>query len=149
MIFWFFICYVEMVLIYVEVSIEIGDEVIVREWINRICFWFGMFVINDSGDMLMDWFCNECCIELVYEEYCYYDVCCWMIVFIMLGRGIKVINVRVDFKVGVSLYVLYWYDKFVYDYSYIVVDNIENENRFWDDKMYYWFISCDEINRND
>ncbi|MEM8891623.1 MAG: RagB/SusD family nutrient uptake outer membrane protein, partial [Bacteroidota bacterium] len=42
----------------------------------------------------------------------------------------------------------YRHDKDVYDYTYTVVDNTENENRVWNDKMYFRPITRDEINRN-
>ena len=146
---WPFIRYAEMALIYAEASIETGDEATAREWINRIRFRSGMPAINDSGDMLMDRLRNERRIELAYEEHRYHDARRWMIAPTTLGRGIKAINVRADLKAGASPHVPYRHDKSVYDYSYTVVDNTENENRSWDDKMYYRPISRDEINRND
>ena len=146
---WPFIRYAEMALIYAEASIETGDEATAREWINRIRFRSGMPAINDSGDMLMDRLRNERRIELAYEEHRYHDARRWMIAPTTLGRGIKAINVRADLKPGASPHVPYRHDKSVYDYTYTVVDNTENENRSWDDKMYYRPISRDEINRND
>ncbi|NRB50148.1 MAG: RagB/SusD family nutrient uptake outer membrane protein [Saprospiraceae bacterium] len=146
---WPFIRYAEMALIYAEASIETGDEATAREWINRIRFRSGMPAINDSGDALMDRLRNERRIELAYEEHRYHDARRWMIAPTTLGRGIKAINVRADLKPGASPHVPYRHDKSVYDYTYTVVDNTENENRSWDDKMYYRPISRDEINRND
>lgn len=146
---WPFIRYAEMALIYAEASIETGDEATAREWINKIRFRSGMPAIDDSGDALVDRLRNERRIELAYEEHRYHDARRWMIAPTTLGRGIKAINVRADLKPGASPHTPYRHDKSVYDYTYTVVDNTENEVRVWNDKMYYRPISRDEINRNE
>ncbi|UWX56671.1 RagB/SusD family nutrient uptake outer membrane protein [Maribacter litopenaei] len=51
-------------------------------------------------------------------------------------------------KAGATPHVPYRYDPAVYDYTYNVVDNNDNETRSWDDKMYFMPISRNEINRN-
>ncbi len=51
-------------------------------------------------------------------------------------------------KPGATPLVPYRHDKTVYDYTYNVVDNTDNETRSWDDKMYFFPLSRDEINRN-
>ena len=66
-----------------------------------------------------------------------------------LARGIKTINIVATKKPGQTAHTPYRYDKTVYNYTYTVVDNTENETRVWNDKMYYRPISRDEINRND
>ena len=65
-----------------------------------------------------------------------------------VGRGIKTINVIAKLKAGRTPLVPYRYDKTVYDYTYTVVDNTENETRVWNDKMYFRPISRDEVNKN-
>jgi hypothetical protein len=52
-------------------------------------------------------------------------------------------------KAGKTALVPYRFDPTVYDYTYTVEGNTENETRKWLDKMYYRAISRDEINRND
>ncbi len=144
---WPFIRYTEMVLIYVEASIELGQEGPARDWLNKIRFRAGMPAVNDSGDALMERLMNERRVELAYEEHRYHDGRRWMIGS-ELGRGIKAINVTATLKPGATPHVPYRYDKSVYNYTYTVYDNTENETRTWNDKMYFRPISRDEINRN-
>jgi starch-binding outer membrane protein, SusD/RagB family len=144
---WPFIRYTEMVLIYVEASIELGQEGQARDWLNKIRFRAGMPAINDAGDALLERLMNERRVELAYEEHRYHDGRRWMIGS-ELGSGIKSINVTATLKAGQSPHVPYRYDKSKYDYAYTVYDNTENETRTWNDKMYYRPISRDEVNRN-
>ncbi|MBI1225780.1 MAG: RagB/SusD family nutrient uptake outer membrane protein [Bacteroidetes bacterium] len=144
---WPFIRYTEMVLIYAEASIELGQEGEARNWLNKIRFRAGMPAINDSGDALKARLRNERRVELAYEEHRYHDGRRWMMGDV-LGRGVKAINVTATLKPGKSALVPYRHDTSVYDYAYTVYDNTENETRIWNDKMYYRPISRDEVKRN-
>lgn len=145
---WPFIRYTEMVLNYVEACLALGEEDEARTWLNKIRFRAGMPAITDAGSDLVDRYRNERRVELAYEEHRYHDARRWMIPAETLGRGIKVIKVTATLKPGKSALVPYHHDKTVYDYTYTVVDNTENERRKWDDKMYYRPITRDEMNRN-
>ena len=144
---WPFIRTTEMALSYAEASFELGQEDIARDWINRIRFRAGMPAIDDTGDALLERIRNERRLELVYEEHRYHDARRWLIGE-ELGRGIQAVNIRATLKPGMSPNVPYRHDESVYDYSYEVFENTENETRVWDNKMYYRPISRDEINRN-
>ncbi len=146
---WPFIRYTEVVLNFVEAAIETGDEGAAREWLNKIRFRVGMPAITDSGSALRDRYRNERRVEMAYEEQRYHDARRWMIAPETLGRGIKVISVRATLKPGATAHSPYKHDKAVYNYTYNVVDNTDNETRVWDDKMYYRPITRDEINRNE
>ncbi len=145
---WPFLRYTEIVLNYVEACIETGDEVEARTWLNKIRFRSGMPAIIDAGPVLVDRLRNERRIELSYEEHRYHDARRWMIPAQTVGRGIKDINVVAKLKAGKSPLVPYRYDNTVYDYTYTVENNTENETRIWVDKMYYRPITRDEINKN-
>lgn len=145
---WPFIRYTEVVLNYVEACIELGEEDEARAWLNRIRFRAGMPAITESGTALRDRYRNERRVELAYEEHRYHDVRRWMIPAETVGRGIKSIDIRATLKPGATPNVPYRHDPTKYDYSYTVVDNTQNENRTWVDKMYYRALSRDEINRN-
>ncbi len=145
---WPFIRYTEVALNYAEACIELGQDAEARTWLNKIRFRAGMPAITASGSALKDQYRNERRIELVYEEHRYYDARRWMIPATTVGRGIKVIKVTAKLKPGKSPLVPYRNDTSVYDYTYTVVDNTENETRVWDDKMYYRAISRDEVNTN-
>lgn len=145
---WPFIRYTEIVLNYVEASIETGDEAEARNWLNKIRFRAGMPATTASGNALRDVYRNERRVELVYEEHRYHDARRWLIAPGTVGRGIKSIEVRATLKTGATPHDPYRYDKSVYDYTYTVVDNTQNETRSWDNKMYYRPFSRDEMNRN-
>ncbi|WP_339785761.1 RagB/SusD family nutrient uptake outer membrane protein [uncultured Imperialibacter sp.] len=146
---WPFIRYTEMVLNYIEASIELGDEAEARNWLNKIRFRVGMPAVTDAGDALRDRYRNERRVELAYEEHRYHDARRWLIAPTTLGRGIKDIQVEAKLKPGATPHVPYRYDPDVYDYSYTPQDNTENETRTWVDKMYFRPISRGEMNRND
>lgn len=145
---WPFLRYTEAVLNYVEASIKTGDEAEARAWLNKIRFRAGMPAITDSGTDLWNRYINERRVELAYEEHRFYDVRRWLIAPTTVGRGIKTINIVAKLKPGKTALTPYRHDKTVYDYTYKVVDNTENETRKWNDKMYYRPFSRDEISRN-
>jgi hypothetical protein len=146
---WPFIRYTEVVLNYIEACLATGDEAEARNWLNKIRYRAGMPAVLDAGTVLVDRYRNERRIELVYEEHRYYDARRWMIPQTTVGRGIKTIKVNATLKAGQSYLVPYRYDKNVYNYTYTVVDNTENETRVWNDKMYYRPIAKDEITKNE
>lgn len=145
---WPFIRYTEIVLNYIEACIETGDEGEARTWLNKIRFRSGMPAVTDAGTALRDRYRNERRIELAYEEHRYHDARRWMIPATTVGRGIKAIDVRATLKPGKSPLVPYRHDETVYDYTYTVQANTENETRVWKDKMYYRPISRDEMSKN-
>jgi hypothetical protein len=51
-------------------------------------------------------------------------------------------------RAGEAAHAPYRYDPAVYDYTYTVVENTENETRTWDNKMFYRPITRNEVNRN-
>lgn len=146
---WPFIRYTEAVLNYVEACIELGEEEEARNWLSKIRFRVGMPAVKESGDALVERYRNERRIELAYEEHRYHDARRWMIADTTLGRGIEAINIEATLKPGATPHVPYRHDKSVYDYTYTVVNNTENETRRWDDKMYYRPLDRNEMNRND
>jgi hypothetical protein len=146
---WPFIRYTEVMLNYIECLLALGTEDEARTLLNKIRFRAGMPAITDAGANLLKRYQNERRIELAYEEHRYHDARRWMIPAETVGRGIKQIKVVAKLKAGKSPLVPYRYDPTVYDYTYTVEDNTENETRKWLDKMYYRPISRDEMNRND
>ncbi len=145
---WPFIRYTEIALNYVEACLETGDEAEAINWLNKIRYRAGMPAVTVSGSALVDLYRNERRVELAYEEHRFFDARRWMIAPETLGRGIKIMKVSATLKPGATPHVPYKYDPAVYDYNYNVVDNTDNETRSWDDKMYFFPLSRDEINRN-
>ncbi|MCH1431800.1 MAG: RagB/SusD family nutrient uptake outer membrane protein [Flavobacteriaceae bacterium] len=146
---WPFIRYAEVVLNYVEASINLGQEDEARNWMNKTRFRVGMPAVTESGPALLAKYINERRIELAFEEHRYHDARRWLIAPGTLGRGIEKINVTATLKPGKSPHVPYRHDKAVYDYTYEVQNETSIENRTWKDKMYYRPISRDEMNKNE
>ncbi|MGV3600983.1 MAG: RagB/SusD family nutrient uptake outer membrane protein [Dyadobacter fermentans] len=145
---WPFLRVTELVFNYVEASIEVGDEAIALEWLNKIRFRAGMPALKVSGAALRDAYRHEKRIEMAYEEQRYHDARRWMIASTTLGRPLQYINVIGKFKAGKSMKEPYHYDPTVYDYTYTPVEEKSHENRTWVDKMYFRPFSRDEMNRN-
>lgn len=144
-----FLRYTEGVLNYIEASIELGEEAVATEWLNKIRFRAGMPAIQSAGEELMEEYREERMIELVYEEHRFHDARRWMIAPETLGEQVRVVDVNGDLKSGASVDI-YRYDPTLYDYTYDVRDlNPGIENRQWLDKMYFIAIPRDEMNRND
>jgi hypothetical protein len=147
---WPFFRYTEAVFNYIEASIELGDDDVARDWLNKIRFRSGMPAIDASvtGTALRDVYRHEKRIEMTYEEQRYHDARRWMIAPQTLGRDLEFINVTGKFKSGQSQDAPYHHDPTVYTYTYTPFTDIAHENRTWDDKMYFRPIVTAELNRN-
>ncbi|PKD17019.1 carbohydrate-binding protein SusD [Salegentibacter salinarum] len=144
-----FLKYTEAALNYVEASLELGEEDIAKEWLNKIRFRAGMPAITASGQNLKEQYRQERLVELVYEEHRFHDARRWMIAPQTLGEQVRIIDVEGFLKPGANIEV-YRYDPSSYDYEYEVRDLSPGiENREWLDKMYFIAIPRDEMNRND
>ncbi len=146
---WPFLRYTEAVLNYIEASLELGQEAVAKEWLNKIRFRAGMPAVTSGGTALRDEYRNERAIELFMEEHRYHDARRWMIASTTLGEKVRYISITGALKPGKSVRV-YQYDPENYTYTYTRSDlDPGKENRAWDDKMYYLPIHRDEMNRND
>jgi len=146
---WPFFRYTEAVLNYIEASIELNqiDQAVL--WLNRIRFRAGMPGVSaGSQDQLREIYRHERRIEMVYEEQRYHDTRRWMIAPSVLGRKTTYIKVTGKFKPGKTMSAPYHYDPSVYDYTYTPTTETAQEDRKWDDKIYFRPFSRDEINRN-
>ncbi|SFT78875.1 Starch-binding associating with outer membrane [Algoriphagus locisalis] len=145
---WPLIRYTEIVLNYVEASLELGQEDEAKAWLNQIRFRVGQPAITSTGEQLVEDYRNERRIELAYEEQRYHDTRRWMIAEETLGRKANIINITGTLKPGETLST-YRYDPEIFDYEYQVFPiDPGKENRTWQDKMYFVPIRRDEINRN-
>lgn len=145
---WPFFRYTEAVFNYVEASIELGQEAVAREWLNRIRFRSGMPAITSTGAALKEEYRKERRIEMVYEEQRYHDARRWMIAPETLGRKTTYIKITGKFKPGKTMSAPYHYDPEIYNYTYTPTVETAQENRKWEDKIYFRPFSRDEINRN-
>jgi hypothetical protein len=146
---WPFFRYTEAVFNYIEACIELGQLSDATLWLNRIRFRAGMPAIKGTTvDELKEIYRHERRIEMAYEEQRYHDARRWMIAPETLGRKTTYIKVSGTFKPGKSLARTYRYDPEIYDYTYTPTTETAQENRKWDDKIYFRPFSRDEINRN-
>jgi hypothetical protein len=145
---WPFFRVTEAVFNYIEASIELDQEAVALEWLNKIRFRVGMPALKTSGAALVEAYRHEKRVEMAYEEQRYHDARRWMIAPVTLGRPLQYITVIGKFKAGKSMREPYHYDPTVYDYTYTPVEEKSHENRRWVDKMYFRPFSRDEINRN-
>lgn len=145
---WPYLRYTEAILNYVEALIELGEDALAREWLNKIRFRAGMPAVTESGDALRQRYRNERRIELALEEHRFFDARRWMIAPQTLGRKTTFINVEGRLKAGATAPVPYKKDKTKFDYTYTPVVNNDLENRTWLDKMYFRPIALGEMQRN-
>jgi hypothetical protein len=146
---WPFFRYTEAVLNYIEASIELGETSNAIMWLNRIRFRSGMPAVTvTSADELREVYRHERRIEMAYEEQRYHDTRRWMIAPQTLGRKTTYIKVTGKFKPGKTLSAPYHYDPSIYNYTYTPTVETAQENRKWEDKIYFRPFSRDEINRN-
>jgi len=146
---WPFFRYTEAVMNYVEASIELGKLNDAILWLNRIRFRSGMPAVTTSSQSeLREVYRHERRIELVYEEQRYHDTRRWMIAPETLGRKTTYIKITGKFKPGKTLSAPYHYAPYIYNYTYTPTVETAQEDRRWDDKIYFRPFSRDEINRN-
>jgi hypothetical protein len=146
---WPFFRYTEAVMNYIEASIELGQFSEAVLWLNRIRFRAGMPAITGSSkEVLTEIYRHERRIEMAYEEQRYHDARRWMIAPETLGRKTTYIKVSGTFKPEQTMSAPYHYDPAVYNYTYTPTTETAQENRKWEDKIYFRPFSRDEINRN-
>jgi hypothetical protein len=145
---WPFFRYTEAVLNYVEACVELGEDGEAQTWLNKIRFRSGMPAITETGSALRDRYRNERRIELAYEDQRYHDCRRWMIAPATLGRKLKYIDVVGTLKPGASPPSPYKRDETKYIYTYTPIEVNSQEDRKWDDKMYFRPIAQDEMNTN-
>ncbi len=146
---WPFFRYTEAVLNYIEASIELGETATAKTWLDRIRFRSGMPALTGTTpNELRDLYRHERRIEMAYEEQRYHDTRRWLIAGETLGRKVTYIKVTGKFKPGKSMTAPYHHDATIYDYTYSPVIDNSQENRAWDNKLYFRPFSRDEVNKN-
>ena len=130
---WRQIRHAEVILNYVEASIELGQEAEAKTYLNMIRNRAGMPDVpaDESGAALMDRYRNERKVELAYEQHRYFDIRRWMIAPQVIE---DVEGIRIEHQFGSD------------DVEYQIM---EVQNRNWMNKSYLLPILLDEINRND
>lgn len=141
--FWFFFRYTEVLLNYVEASIELGDDEDARKVLNEIRTraYMPNYDSSINGDELMKEYRNERRVEMAFEGVRFFDVRRWMIAPEVMDKDAQKIEITVDAtdRADRSTYTNYEYK----------VKDIGPGKRSWDDKVYFQPIPKEEMNRND
>lgn len=138
---WIYFRYGEALLNYAEASIELGEEADARDALNQIRRRAGMpeFDASVTGQELEEAYRNERRIELALEEHRFFDIRRWMIAPDVMDEDAQGINISAEAtdRADRSTYTNYQYEVMTY------------QDRAWDNKMYFFPISAEEMNRND
>ena len=136
---WIWLRYAEVLLNYAEASIELGEEDDARTALNQLRRRAGMPEYGDdvTGQDLVDQLRYERRVELSFEEQRYFDIRRWMIAPQVMedAQGIRITAEATD-RADRSTYFNYTYDIITF------------QQRAWNDKMYFFPIIQEEMNRN-
>ncbi len=133
---WRFIRYAEILLNYAEACIELGQEEEAIKYINMVRTRAGMPAITDTGEVLKERYRNERRIELAFEDHRFFDVRRWAI-----GEE--------AYQSAHAANVVYKLNDDKTTSSTPTISHVVFEERKWDDKMYFFPIMRDEINKNE
>lgn len=138
---WIYFRYAEVLLNYAEASIELGEEGDARDALDQIRRRAGMpeFDASVTGQELEDVYRHERRIEMAFEEQRFFDIRRWRTAPEVMNEDARGINISAEATNRA--------DRDTYtNYQYEVTSF---QDRTWDDKMYFFPIAADEMNRND
>ncbi|TMM58502.1 RagB/SusD family nutrient uptake outer membrane protein [Maribacter algarum] len=144
-----YIRYTEVLLNYVEASLNTSDEGEAVAWLNKLRFRNGMPAVTESGSALVDLYKNERNIELVNEDARLFDMKRWMEGPESLNKPVQQILIQATQKAGTPAIDPgdYRKDPAMFDYVYRPTD-IVFENRIWQDHVYFMPIKQEEIDKD-
>ena len=141
-----YIRYTEVLLNYVEASINVGDEAEAKAWLNRLRFRNGLPEVTETGADLLELYKRERDKELVNEDARLFDMKRWLEGPQSLNQQVQQVLIQGTQKPGTSV-TNYRKDTDVFDYTYTPTE-IVFENRIWQDHVYFMPISQTEIDRD-
>lgn len=153
---WTFMRLAEMYLIAAEASTELGELDEACNYINPVRTRLGILKCEDAmqaqglslnHDDLMQFIQHERRVEFAYEGFRYFDVRRWMIAPITNAKPLSRIICFGRLKPGKTATLPYIHNEDTWEYHYEVAA-LNNEERRWEDKMYFAPISREEILRN-
>ena len=132
-----YIRYTEVLLNYVEASINTGDEGEATLWLNKLRFRNGLPAVTVSGSQLLELYKRERDKELVNEDARLFDMKRWLEGPLSLNKQVQQVVVSGIQKPGTSVTPEnYRKDTSLFDYTYTPTD-IVFENRRWQDHVYF------------
>lgn len=138
----------EVLLNYIEATINLGEEAEAKAWLNKLRFRNGLPAITASGTDLVELYKLERDKELVNEDARFFDMKRWLDGPASLNKQAKAVKITGVQKAG-STMTESTYKKSLsdFDYTYSHID-ITFENRSWSDKVYFMPIPLDEVNKD-
>ena len=134
---WRFFRYAEILLNFVEASIELGEYEEARSTLNEIRRRAGMPDLTESGEELKQRYRNERRVELAFEDHRFFDIRRWKIAPDVMtnARGILIYADAEDH-----------HDRSTFSNFEYEIKNIQT--RSWNDRSYFMPIPHDEMQRN-
>jgi len=141
--------YTEILLNYVEASINSNDEGEAVAWLNRLRFRNGLPAVTETGAALLELYKRERDKELVNEDARLFDMKRWLEGPASLNQQVQQILIQATQIAGTPTIDPsdYRKDTSMFDYEYQPT-NIVFENRAWQDHVYFLPIQQDEIDRD-
>jgi len=153
---WTFMRLAEMYTIVAEACVELGELEEAAQYLDVLRARVGNVPTRQAlaaqkkqfnqADM-REFVRHERRVEFAYESTRYFDVRRWMIADVTNSKPLCGIRVIGRLKPGATQGRPYIHNETKYDYYYYV-NPVLNENRRWEDKMYFAPISLDEMRRN-
>ena len=143
-----YVRYTEILLNYVEASINLGDEGEAKAWLNRLRFRNGLPEVTASGSDLVEVYKRERDKELVNEDARLYDMKRWLEGPYSLDKQVQQVLIQATQKSGSGMTPAN-YQKSSSDFEYVYrPTDIVFENRVWKDQVYFMPIPQAEIDRD-
>ena len=140
--------YTEILLNYVEASINTSDEGEAKAWLNRLRYRNGLPAVTESGSALLEIYKRERDKELVNEDARLFDMKRWLEGPQSLNKQVQQILIQATQKPGTTVAAEdYRKDTSLFDYSYRPTE-IVFENRIWQDHVYFMPIKQEEIDKD-
>jgi hypothetical protein len=140
--------YSEILLNYVEASINLGQEAEAKAWLNKLRYRNGLPDVTESGATLVEIYKRERDKELVNEDARLFDMKRWLEGPYSLDKQVQQTLIQATQKAGSSMTPAnYRKSKDDFDYTYRPTD-IVFENRVWRDYVYFMPIPQNEIDRD-
>lgn len=137
--------YAETLLNYAEACIETADEAEARTYINMIRTRAGQPAIDESGDALRQRYRHERRVEMAYEDQRFWDVRRWLIGPDAYHQT-HAVDVRYETDQAATNY--RQPDGSTWGQGIFAEKELGGDARAWDDKIYFFPILRDEMNKN-
>jgi len=143
-----YIRYTEVLLNYVEASINTNDEGEAIAWLNKLRFRNGLPAVTETDAALLELYKRERDKEMVNEDFRLFDMKRWLEGPLSLNQQVQQVVVQGTQKAGSTMTPEnYRKDTADFDYTYTPT-NIVFENRIWQDRVYFMPIKQEEIDKD-